>query len=49
MAAGCCCWVPCASEGLELNPQLAAQLLDLGRDLPLTQVPLQPLEPGRDR
>jgi DNA-binding SARP family transcriptional activator len=31
------------SEGLELNPELAAQLLDLGRDLPLTQLPLQPL------
>ena len=32
------------SEGLELNPELAAQLLDLGRDLPLTQLPLQPLD-----
>ena len=31
------------SEGLELNPELAAQLLDLGRDLPLTQLLLQPL------
>jgi predicted ATPase len=31
------------SEGLELNPALAAQLADLGRDLPLTQVTLQPL------
>jgi DNA-binding SARP family transcriptional activator len=31
------------SEGLELTPQLAAQLSELGRDLPLTQVPLQPL------
>ncbi len=31
------------SEGLELNPELAAQLLDLGRDLPLTQLALQPL------
>ena len=31
------------SEGLELNPELAAELLDLGRDLPLTQLPLQPL------
>ncbi len=31
------------SEGLELNPQLSAQLSDLGRDLPLTQVSLQPL------
>jgi DNA-binding SARP family transcriptional activator len=30
-------------EGLELNPDLAAQLLDLGRDLPLTQLPLPPL------
>jgi tetratricopeptide (TPR) repeat protein len=28
---------------LELNPELAAELLDLGRDLPLTQLPLQPL------
>jgi len=32
------------SEGLELNPELAAALLDLGRDLPLTQLPLQPLD-----
>jgi predicted ATPase len=31
------------SEGLELDAQLAAQLSDLGRDLPLTQVSLQPL------
>ena len=31
------------SEEMELNPELAAQLLDLGRDLPLTQLPLQPL------
>ncbi len=31
------------SEGLELNQQLSAQLADLGRDLPLSQVPLQPL------
>jgi DNA-binding SARP family transcriptional activator/predicted ATPase len=31
------------SEGLELNPELAAELLDLGRDLPLTQLPLPPL------
>ena len=31
------------SEGLELNPQLFAQLADLGRDLPLSQVSLQPL------
>jgi DNA-binding SARP family transcriptional activator len=30
-------------EGRELNPQLSAQLADLGRDLPLTQVPLKPL------
>ena len=30
-------------EGLELNPALAAQLLDLGRDLPLSQLPLPPL------
>src|SRR6266446_3538098 len=31
------------SEGLELNPPLSAQLADLGRDLPLSQVSLQPL------
>ena len=31
------------SEGLELNPELAAELLDLRRDLPLTQLSLQPL------
>jgi DNA-binding SARP family transcriptional activator len=31
------------SEGLEPKSQLAAQLADLGRDLLLTQVPLQPL------
>jgi DNA-binding SARP family transcriptional activator/tetratricopeptide (TPR) repeat protein len=31
------------SEELELNPELYAQLLDLGRDLPLTQLPLPPL------
>ncbi|HET8853643.1 MAG TPA: AAA family ATPase, partial [Ktedonobacteraceae bacterium] len=31
------------SEGLELNPPLAAHLADLGRDLPLSQVPLQTL------
>ena len=31
------------SEGLELNPELAAQLLDLERDLPLTQLLLPPL------
>ena len=30
-------------EELELTPQLSAQLSDLGRDLPLRQVPLQPL------
>jgi DNA-binding SARP family transcriptional activator len=30
-------------EALELNPELAAALADLGRDLPLSQVPLQPL------
>jgi predicted ATPase len=30
-------------EGLELNSELAAELLDLGRDLPLTQLPLPPL------
>ncbi len=31
------------SEGLELNPELAAQLADLGRDLPITRVALQTL------
>jgi len=31
------------SEGLELNPPLAAHLVDLGRDLPVSQVPLQTL------
>jgi hypothetical protein len=31
------------SEGLEPKSQLSAQLADLGRDLPLTQVPLQML------
>src|SRR5260221_10780951 len=31
------------SEGLALNPQLSVQLADLGRDLSLTQVTLQPL------
>src|SRR6266571_4265703 len=31
------------SEELELNPQLSAQLVNLGRDLPVTQVALQPL------
>src|SRR6266516_3740141 len=28
---------------LDLNPQLSAHLADLGRDLPLSQVSLQPL------
>ncbi|TMC94808.1 MAG: hypothetical protein E6J22_04840 [Chloroflexi bacterium] len=31
------------SEGPELSPQLATHLADLGRDVPLTQVTLQPL------
>ncbi len=31
------------SEELELNPRLSAQLVNLGRDLPVTQVLLQPL------
>src|SRR5260370_6123092 len=31
------------SEGLEPKSQLSAQLADLGRDLPVTQVPLQAL------
>ena len=31
------------SEGLELNGELAAELCDLGRDLPVSQVILQPL------
>jgi DNA-binding SARP family transcriptional activator len=31
------------SEQLELTPALAAHLVDLGRDLPVSQVPLQPL------
>ncbi len=31
------------SEGLELNPQLSAELADLARDLPVSQVPLQTL------
>jgi len=31
------------SEGLEPKSQLSAHLADLGRDLPLSQVPLQPL------
>src|SRR6266849_1077246 len=30
-------------EALELNPELAAALADVGRDLPLSQVSLQPL------
>ncbi len=30
-------------DGLELNPPLTARLLDLGRDLPTTQITLQPL------
>jgi DNA-binding SARP family transcriptional activator/tetratricopeptide (TPR) repeat protein len=30
-------------EELEFNPQLSARLADLGRDLPITQVPLQAL------
>lgn len=32
------------SEGLEMNAELAGKLLDLGRDLPLTQLSLQPLD-----
>ena len=31
------------SEGMELNPQLAAELSDLGRDLPITRIALQTL------
>jgi DNA-binding SARP family transcriptional activator len=31
------------SEGMELNPQLSADLFDLGRDLPITRVALQTL------
>jgi DNA-binding SARP family transcriptional activator/predicted ATPase len=31
------------SEGLELNPQLSAELSDLGRDLPVTRLALQAL------
>ena len=31
------------SEGLELNPALSTHLADLGRDLPVSQVPLQTL------
>ncbi len=31
------------SEGLELNPQLSTHLVDLGRDLPVSRVTLQPL------
>src|SRR2546430_1593086 len=30
-------------EGLELNPQLLTQMADLGRDLPVSQISLQPL------
>jgi predicted ATPase len=30
-------------KGLEPNPQLSVQLADLGRDLPVSRVPLQPL------
>src|SRR3989441_7786519 len=36
-------------EGLELNPPLAAELADLGRDLPLTHLPLQPLSQTETR
>jgi tetratricopeptide (TPR) repeat protein len=31
------------SEGMALNPQLSADLSDLGRDLPVTRISLQPL------
>ena len=31
------------SEGMALNPQLSADLSDLGRDLPVTRIALQPL------
>ncbi|HEX6555864.1 MAG TPA: AAA family ATPase, partial [Ktedonobacteraceae bacterium] len=37
----CLCTV--RGEGLELNPQLSTHLADLGRDLPVSQVRLQPL------
>ncbi len=36
-------------EGLALNAALANQLVDLGRDLPLTQVSLQPLSQAETR
>ncbi len=36
-------------EGLELNATLATQLVDLGRDLPLTHVSLQPLSQAETR
>lgn len=36
-------------EGLELNTVLASQLVDLGRDLPLTYVSLQPLSQAETR
>jgi len=36
-------------EGLELNAALATQLVDLGRDLPLTHVSLQPLSQAETR
>jgi DNA-binding SARP family transcriptional activator len=36
-------------EGLELDAALATQLLDLGRDLPLTHVSLQPLSQAEIR
>jgi DNA-binding SARP family transcriptional activator len=36
-------------EGLELNAALATQLVDLGRDLPLTHVSLQPLNRAETR
>jgi DNA-binding SARP family transcriptional activator len=36
-------------EGLELNAALATQLVDLGRDLPLTYVSLQPLNQAEIR
>src|SRR5438270_2992086 len=36
-------------EELELNPQLSAQLVNLGRDLPVTQVSLQPLSQAETR
>jgi DNA-binding SARP family transcriptional activator len=36
-------------EGLALNADLATQLVDLGRDLPLTEVSLQPLSQAETR